>query len=281
MRLPSLLLLVALPATELVAQGTCRPPKDANESELLAFFAAPIAFSPGGNVTALGAGRVRIGFEATYVPDPSDDIATSEYCYGNKTENTDLTPVFPRPRLALGLGGGWAVEASYIPPVTLLDAKPHLGSIALSRLTSIGGTGLLLRAHATFGQVEGAITCPEDALQLTTTSQPCYGNEASEDTYKPNMYGVEAALTFVQSQRVTGYAGAGYTALRPRFRVGFQDARPGIAYDDTKIVVNMTRIALFGGASFQVGRLMALMFELYSVPEDVTTFRLGASYGWR
>jgi len=275
------LAIIALPVTDLLAQGICRPDEDDNEARLLAFFAAPIAFSPGGNVTALGAGKFRFGFELTYVPKPSAEISRSERCYANKTEETQLSPVFPRPRVALGIGGGVVLEASYLPPVTVMDATPNLGSIAVSRLTNVGPTGLLLRAHATFGEVEGAITCPADKLQLSNTTQPCYGSQKSKDTYKPNMLGAEAALTFTGGARWLGYAGAGYTALRPRFQVGFQDARPNVPFDDTRIEVDLNRIALFGGALIQLSSLIGLSAELYSVPEDITTFRVGASVAWR
>ena len=280
MRLPCLLLLLAWPATQIAAQGTCTPPEDSNEAKLLAFFSAPIAFSPGGNVTPLGAGKFRLGFELTYVPQPSDEITQSEFCQ-DKSEETDLSPIFPRPRLAIGLGRGFVLEGSYLPPVTVMDATPNLGSVALSYLTNVGATGLLLRAHATFGQVEGAITCPEDAIQTDDVLQPCYATEPSEDTYKPNMFGVEAAFTFAGGPSWSGYGGAGFTAERPRFQVGFQDARPGRPYDDTKIEVDLNRIALFLGAVFQVSSNIGLSAELYSVPEDVTTFRVGASYTWK
>ncbi len=280
MRLLSLTVL-GLSATPLLAQGTCRPDEDDNEAKLLAFFTAPIAFSPSGNVTALNAGQLRLSFEVTYVPKPSADISRSERCYASKAEKTQLSPVFPRPRAAIGLGGGWALEASYLPPVTVADATPNLGSVALSRLTNIGSAALLLRAHATFGKVEGAITCPEDALQQSDVTRPCYSNQKSEDTYKPNMFGGDAAVTFVGGARFTGYAGAGYTSLRPRFQVGFQDTRPGVRYDDTRIIVDLNRMSLFGGGVWKVAPAIGLSAELYSVPEDVTTFRVGANFLWR
>ncbi len=279
MRFLGLLLLGTLPATQLIAQITCRPDPEDNESKLLAFFSAPIAFSPAGNVTSLAPGKLRLGFELTYVPKPSAEISRSQRCFGDKAEDTHLSPVFPRPRIAIGLPGGFALEATYLPPVTVLDAKPNLGSIALSRLTSIGGAGLLLRVHATAGKVEGSITCPEEALQMTSVTQPCFGSEKSTDTYKPNMFGAEAAVTFVTSERVTGYAGAGYTSLRPRFQVGFQEGSG--AYDNTKIEVDLNRVALFAGGMLRVSPAIGLLAELYSVPEDVTTFRVGASYVWR
>jgi hypothetical protein len=272
-------LLVALPLSQAVAQSTCRPNEDDNEAKLLAFFAAPIAFSPAGNITALNPGQVRLGFELTYIPEPDASISRSQRCFADKTERTHLSPVLPRPRLAIGLPGGWALEATYLPPVTVADATPNMGSVALSRLTNIGTANLLLRVHATMGQVEGAITCPADEVQQSNIAEPCFGPRPSEDTYKPNMFGGEAAVTFVVSPRLTGYAGGGYTSLRPRFQVGFQEGSG--FYDNTKIEVDLNRVSLFAGGSWAVAPALNLLAELYSVPEDLTTFRLGASYTWR
>ena len=105
MRLLSLIALGVLPVASIAAQGTCRPDPDQRESKLLAFYTGPLTFSPSGNVTALGTGKFRIGFEATYVPEPSADISRPERCYAtNKSEDTRLSPVFPRPRIALWRG---------------------------------------------------------------------------------------------------------------------------------------------------------------------------------
>ena len=273
------------------AQGqlnyTCTPSKESNEAKLLAFFATPIAFSPGGIVENLAPWHVRVGFEASYVPSPSKEMQQPEACYSvKKTENTDLSPVFPRPRVAIGLPGGLMLEGSYLPPIKVADAKPNLGSVALSwprRLTGDeehGSLSLLLRAHATMGKVEGPITCPEKALQTNDPSAACYGTAPSSDTYKPNMFGGEVGMAKqAAGDRWGAYASTGVTWLRPRFQVGFQylDA----AYDDTKISVDLTRFALGAGAWYRVGAAAAVTGELYSVPADATTFRLGAAYTFR
>jgi hypothetical protein len=266
---------------------TCTPPKGSNEAKLLAFFATPIAFSPGGIVEDLAPWRVRVGFEASYVPSPSKEMQQPEACYTvKKSENTNLSPVFPRPRVAIGLPGGLLLEGSYLPPIKVADAKPNLGSVALSwprRLSGDdehGSLSLLLRAHATMGKVEGSITCPEKALQTEDPSLACYGTSPSNDTYKPNMFGGEIGLAKqAAGDRWGAYASTGVTWLRPRFQVGFQylDA----AYDDTKISVDMTRFALGAGAWYRVGTGVAVTGELYSVPADATTFRLGGAYTFR
>jgi hypothetical protein len=275
---------LTLGASSANAQGVCRPPTSSNEADLLAFFATPIAFSPGGMVAPLAAWRIRIGAEVTYVPSPSKEMQQPEACYGiKKTENTNLSPVFPRPRVSVGLPGGLLLEGSYLPPVNVADAEPNLGSVALSRPFRLagsaeqGGFSLLFRGHATFGRVRGSITCPEKNLQQQDPNAACYGTDASSDTYKPNMFGAEVgAETDGAGERWGTYVSAGVTWLRPRFQVGFQYL--GAGFDDTKITVDMTRFAVGAGGWYHVSGGAALTAELYSVPADATTLRLGGVY---
>ena len=264
--------------------AVCRPPRESNEAKLLAFFATPIAFSPGGNTEPLAAGHFRIGFEASYVPSPSRAMQQPEACYGiKKTENTNLSPVFPRPRVTIGLPGGFLLEGSYLPPVTVADAEPNLGSVAVARPIRLSGddvngnTTVLVRGHATFGRVRGSITCPRKSLQTQDPNIACYGEEPSEDTYKPNMFGAEGGLAREGAAgRWGAYAIGGVTWLRPRFQVGFQYL--GAAFDDTKIIVDLTRFTVGGGGWYRIATKAAITGELYSVPADATTFRLGGAY---
>ena len=269
----------------LAAQGVCRPPEESSDSKLLAFFSAPIAFSPSGSTGQIAPWSVSVSLDATYIPKPSEDIRSSSYCH-NKGENTELSPVFPRPRLALGLPGGLYVEASYLPPITVMDATPNLGSVALGWARAIrgnvgatGSTWLTLRGHATFGNVKGPITCSDDALQQSDPDGICFGTEESEDTYKPQMVGGEAMLSFAPGERFTAYVGGGYTSLKPRFQVGFQPTNG--TFDDTRVEVDLDRVSAFLGGRYRVGGRTALTGELYSVPKDATTFRFGVSYDLR
>ncbi|MCC6929749.1 MAG: hypothetical protein IT359_12265 [Gemmatimonadaceae bacterium] len=277
-------LVLAFHAAAMLAGGECRPPKDSSDAKLLAFYAAPIAFSPGGNAGALAPGAVRLSIDVTYVPKPSADIQRASYC-NRKSENSDLAPIFPRPRLAVGLPGGLYLEGSYLPPVTVMDATPNLGSLALGWTRSLKRSGegretwVALRAHATFGKVSGPITCPADALQTASAANACYGTQPSDDSYKPNMTGLEGILGMRGAGKLSGYVGAGYTSIKPRFQVHFQPQ--GGALDDTNVLLDDSRIAAFAGGSYRVAARASLMAELYSVPKDVTTFRVGASWGLR
>lgn len=277
-------LILAFASATTLAAGECRPPKDSSEAKLLAFFAAPIAFSPAGHAERLAPGAVRLSFDVTYVPKPAANIRRASYC-NRKSENTDLSPIFPRPRLTVGLPGGFYVEGSYLPPVTVMDATPNLGSVALGWVRSLsanptgGGTWLSLRAHATFGEVSGPITCSSDALQTTSANQACYGTKPSDDTYEPNMVGGEGILGWSGGGRLSAYVGGGYTSIKPRFQVNFQPQ--GGALDDTKVLLDDNRVTAFAGGAYRVSSRASLTAELYSVPKDVTTIRVGGSWALR
>src|SRR6185369_1029240 len=98
------------------AQSHCKPPADRSEAKQLAWFAAPLSFSAAPEVFGLALGQVTIAGDLTLVRAAPDEINhSSGFCGFDKSENSDLAPVFPRPRVALGLGGGFVVEASYLP----------------------------------------------------------------------------------------------------------------------------------------------------------------------
>jgi hypothetical protein len=250
--------------------------EDTNEAGLLAYYAAPLTFSPGGVVEPTPTGAVRVALDVTWIPAPDEDLRQTTQCFQPKEENTQLASVFPRPRLAVGLPFHLQLEATWLPPITIADATPNLLSVALAFTRPLGGSlGVAVRGHATLGEVKGPITCPTSALQLDDPMLACYGTAESEDTYEPNILGVEAALTWRASDRVAGYAGGGFTWLRPRFQVGFQEADG--PYDSTRVLVDLERVSALAGVQYRLSPSMSLTGELYAVPEDVTLVRLGGS----
>ncbi len=91
------------------------------------------------------------------------------------------------------------------------------------------------------------------------------------------MVGLEAAVG--RSPRDGGlalYAGTGVTFMRPRFRVGFTDNTGYV--DSTRVEVNLTRMSLFGGASYDIARMAALSAQLYAIPGEIVTWRAAAQY---
>ena len=263
-----------------IASAQCRPPANSNEAKLLAFYAVPLAFSLEGAGPRLPAGAVILTGELTYVPTAPASISRTNLCYPPKSERSGLANVLPRPRVTVGLGSGFSVELSYLPPVTVIDATPSLGGVAVAWAAPakyIGGVlDLALRAHATIGYVDGPITCPQSSLQQTSPTQPCYSNTASKDRYAPNVMGGEV-IVGSHTSSIGWYAGAGYSSLSPHFQVGYKSL--GGFVDNTKVDVTLSRVSAFAGALYTMTRGLDLTAQLYSVPQDATTGRLGIN--WR
>jgi len=261
----------------------CRVPKNSNEARLLGFYSAPISFSPASAPEPAEPWTIRLGAEGGLIPDPDTAIQHSGTCFTEKSENTKLSPFFGRPRLTLTLPAGFAVEASYLPPIKIHDAEPNLGSAAISwtrrlKMASTGNsTDIMFRLHGTVGHVRGPITCPESALQQTDQTNPCFGTRPSLDTFSPTMVGIEGILsTAAFDGRVAFYAGGGQNFLRPRFQVGFTNGLGSV--DSTLIVVDLTRITMFGGLSAEVSEAIDLSAQVYDERGDGITFRVGAGY---
>jgi hypothetical protein len=261
------------------ASAQCRPPASSHEARLLAFYEVPAAFSLGAAPRQLRRGAVEVGVEALPVPSPNAALTHPEYCYQYTTNNTKLAPVFGRPRIMVGLPGALMLEASYVPPIAVSDARASVGSVGISRLQTLPFLGrhlsLLLRGSGTFGRVSGPITCPRGSLQTIDPGAPCYGNLPSRDYFDPNSLGIETALG-AGAGRVVAYVGTGIAWERPHFRAGFIDAN-GIA-DRTTVDVALVRNTAFGGASFRVNDGLEVSSQLYAVPGDATTIRIGFSY---
>src|SRR3954466_9134642 len=179
------------------ASAQCRVDKSSNEGKLLAFYTAPIVFSMATAPEVMPPVSLRVGAEGEYIPKPNPAIEQTGACFRQKSEHTSLSPVFGRPRITVGGPFGLALEAAYLPPVTIAKATPNLFSFAVSEAHRFAkgptatGTTLMLRLHGTFGNVKGPITCPTSSLQQTSPTSPCYGSSPSKDTFHPDMFGSE------------------------------------------------------------------------------------------
>lgn len=266
------LLFAAVPT---LARAQCRPPNNSNEARLLAFYAVPIVFSVDPSALMITPGSVRVGVEGAVVPTAPASIQHTDFCYGGRVENTSLSHVFGRPRIAIGLPSGFGMELSYLPPVTIETATPNLGSAAVWVTRTVRGTvALTLRAHATTGVVRGPITCPMSALQQNDPTGSCYGNMPSRDEFRPDMMGTEVIVSSVSAgptQRFRFTAALGENRLEPRFQVGFSGLN-GIT-DHTKIVVNLNRLTALAAATTQLWHPCALSTEVYESFGDAGTVR--------
>ncbi|MFL5494073.1 MAG: hypothetical protein ACJ8DC_06775 [Gemmatimonadales bacterium] len=262
--------MLGLPAAA-AAQGDCFPGPSSNEARTLAIFSVPLAFSPAGAPELLPG--LRIGVEAASLPGVDRATATPTICRpGKGPENTDLLPVLPRPRLALPLPGGLALQVSWIPPVRVNGVRGNLFGLSVGKsFGRLDGMVLALRAHATFGSIRAPITCDDDAL--ADASSECFGGERSDDRFRPNILGADLTVGFpVAHGRLRPYAGGGYNRLRPRFQVHFVNQFGKL--DDRRVEVDLERLAAFGGATWAATPRLQMIGEVYAVPADAVTVRL-------
>lgn len=259
----------------------CRVATNSNEGKLLAFYTAPIVFSMATAPEVMRPASIRIGAEGEYIPKPDPAIEQTGACFTQKSEHTSLSPVFGRPRITVGGPFGLALEAAYLPPVTIARATPNLFSFAVSqaRRFAVGpvssGTTLMFRLHGTFGNVKGPITCPKSQLQQTSSSTPCYGANPSKDTFHPDMFGAEVAAGFAPgSGGISFYGGVGANRIDPHFQVGFTDLNGNVDNTQVELATPLTRASVFGGATAVVRQIFDLGAQVYSVPSDATLFRL-------
>jgi hypothetical protein len=279
---------VILLAVHQQAAAQCKVKTDSNEGKLLAFYTAPIVFSMATAPQQMRAGTIRIGAEGEYIPKPDPAIEQTGACFTQKSEHTSLSPVFGRPRITVGAPFGFAFEAAYLPPVTIARAKPHLFSFAVSKARhlaigpAMSGTTLMLRVHGTFGNVKGAITCPRSQLQQSSPSSPCYGTNPSTDTFHPDMFGGEIAAGLAPgSGGISFYAGAGANRIDPHFQVGFTDANGNVDATQVELERPLTRGSVFGGVTAVLRQIVDVGAQVYSVPSDVTLFRLNGGIHFR
>lgn len=265
--------LVSSPAVLRAQSDDCFPPTSSNEAQTLAILSVPVTFGASGAPDA-GDARFELGVEGGYIPNVDSATRTPTICRpGKGPENVNRLSAYVRLRAAARLPAGFRIEAGWIPPVRVNGVRPNLLSLALSRPFVLGAGEWTLRARGwlTVGEVEGPFTCPDEALD--DIESECFNGTRSEDTWKPNIFGIEAALGWAPGTgRLRPYLGAGYNRLQPRFQVHFVN-QFGVL-DDRKVEVDLDRLAVFGGASWLATESVGLTGEIYAQPADAVTGRV-------
>ena len=153
---------------------------------------------------ALRALQVSLGVEAITIP--SIDGTT-----GGKRQITasDHTPLYPRPRLLVGLPLPADFRAfaglAYIPPITIAEVSSHYGGAEAGVAYVPGPLSVGLRGHVVQAFSRSPVTDPQTRDSLETT---IYGADVMAG------YALETGFA-----GVTPYAGLGVTHLHGRFRV--------------------------------------------------------------
>lgn len=276
------LLAVGLLAAPLGAQGRVveRHVFAEPEGRLLAFYAAAMAFTPAGLVPD----RTAAALEVTWVPRLDEAQRRPSI---DKPEATNLAPFFPRPRGAVRLGS-LLLEGSWIPPISVFDAKANVLAASVSTTAwRAGGWHLVPRLWGVTGRVRGTITCAASAMlgrgsALETYYQAvCHGRE-SDDWFEPRLLGAEALLTrALGGGGVRGYAGAGARLDRTRFDIGVIRQDGSRDQDHPILALRATRPHVMLGAEWRTTGTLATGAELFYAPGSVLTVRVSGRWSPR
>lgn len=123
---------------------------------------------------------------------------------GTKLEDLNRSPLVARPRARIGLPAGFALDASWLPPVEIDGARGNLFALGLSRpLLEREGWRLTSRLWLQTGALEGDFVCPRAAAEAGDDAEanPYACAEASEDRMELDQAGLELALAWTPRSR--------------------------------------------------------------------------------
>ena len=216
------------------------------------------------------AGSIELAFELGWNPNLSDEERRVGF-NGTKVEDLNRLAVVPRPRITVGLGRKWSLEAAYIPPIEVEDITPNILSLAIERpVWRLNEWVVGVRGYGQVGTVEGDITCTEGEASLPP-GEPGneFGCEApSEDEVTLNY----AGLGLTGGYRLPGTSGSAvhFGVYATHMDLEFQvDALTFGVRDRTTLVTDGWTYSLTAGFSWALGRPTRLALEAFYSPLSV------------
>lgn len=217
------------------------------------------------------AGAVELALEVGWNPSLSEEERRVGF-NGTKVEDLNRLSVVPRPRVTVGLGRNWSLDAAYIPPVEVEGITPNVVSLALERpLWRVDNWVFGVRGYGQVGKIEGDITCT-DAEAGIPPGEP--GNEFGCEEPSND----ETSLNYVGLGLTGGYRVPGTRDSAVHFGVfanymdlEFQvDALTYGVRDQTTLVTDGWTYSLSTGFSSALGRPMRMALEAFYSPLAVT-----------
>ena len=240
----------------------------------MAFYAAALSVSAIGTASAPPPWSVSAGIELSHIPQLSRRQRTAGF---DKPEASNLSPVLPRARLSLGTPGGIRLEASWLPPVSVFDARANLYALAVSRpISSEWPMVVTPRLAAAGGRARGAITCNDALLRGTAPEQVYYGAvchaRQSDDHFSPRQLSAEVIVSRARDRRIVPFATAGLRHDDVRFDIGVRRVDGSRDLDHPVLVMTATRPFVAGGAVWRASRADAGA-EVFYAPGSLVTVR--------
>lgn len=265
-------LLLPLAAAPAAGQEVFAPRTDLDfeepEAWAMAWFGSITLLGGFGVPETLAPGELELGLEAGWVPSLSEDERRVGFG-GTKVEDLNRTDAIGRPRLSVGLPGGFTLTGAWLPPVEIDDVESNLFSLALGRLLYSGPSWRAgLRLYGQTGTVEGAITCTAaDAAGGDDLDRNPFGCEApSDDEMTLTYYGVEVTTAYRTAGGTEPYVAAAINRFDNEFQV---DALTFGFRDRSLLLSDGTTWSVAAGAAHPIGERGRLAGELFYTPLDV------------
>jgi hypothetical protein len=193
---------------------------------------------------ALAEWQWSVGLEGVTIPEIDGTTGSKE-----QITASDRTPLYPRPRLAVGLpapdGFRAFAGASYIPPIRIREVSTNFVAVEAGFAWVPGAFRAGVRGRATYAYSTSPVTDP-----------------ATRDALESRVLGADlsAAWSFVPSGRLElqPYASAGVVGTHGRFRV---------TSDGTVLVSDFTGAALAAGMRLVYGRRWEGTAEVIGYPD--------------
>ena len=248
-----------------------------NEAQIMGYYSAALAFTPVG----AAAGRTfEAGLDLGYVPGLSAEDRSTTFA-GAKIQNTNFTSVLPRPHLRWRPVDRLLLEAGFVPPVHAFGIVPAMAAAAATVRFAGRDDRLAWRArgHYLRGNIEGPITCSDDAVE-DPTNNVCFGGEPSDDHFRPEVYGIDfvADGPRLGVDGLAWYALAGYRHETLHFQTHFVNVFGRL--DDQSLVAHLDRASVAFGLIWSGWRGLRVAGEGYYAPDALATVRVGVSWGW-
>jgi hypothetical protein len=213
-------------------------------------------------------GALELGLEAGWVPSLSEEQRRVGFG-GTKVEDLNRTPVIGRPRLTVGLPGGFALTGGWIPPLEIDGVETNLFSLGLARELWAGNRSRGgFRLYGQTGTVEGAITCTAgDAASAPGSAGNPYGCEApSNDEMTLTYWGFELSLAYRAGGGAEPYLAGAVNRFDNEFQV---DAFTFGLHDRTLLVAEGTAWSVAAGLTHPLGERGRFAGEVFYTPLDV------------
>jgi hypothetical protein len=252
---------------------------DRPEAWAMAWFSAVTLPNGIGGPSELAPGEIELAFAGGWVPTLSEEQRRVGFT-GNKAEDLNRTSAVGRPTLAVGLPGGWTLEAGWMPPLEIDGVAPDLRSLALSRpLWSGERVRVAARLLAEDGSFEGDLTCSRDDVRRgPDLDSPVFIDCAapSDDELEVKLYGgeLQASARLDASPRLSPYASVGWTHLDAEMQI---DARYNGLIDRGRLLTDGSFWTAAAGLAWEARPGWRLAAELFYAPLDVVRTTGGGS----